>query len=476
MRGRLMSLVCAGALLTGAVAPPALAQDAQGPERASLTIYGQNLALVEETRTLNLTRGRSRQVFPGVSATIRPETVSLAGNGVSVVEQNFDYDLLTPSALMTSAVGEEIGLVRINPGTGAEETVRARVLSANQGVVLQIGDRIEVLRDDGVPTRVIFDRVPPSLLPRPTLTVTVDAERGGATPTTLTYLTTGLTWRADYVARFDEANGRLDLNGWVTVTNQTGTTFTDANTRVVAGDLNLADGGGYNRGYGQPYGQPQPNRGNGMMGGGDGALADYYVYPLPEPVTVANAQTKQVGFVSASGVRAVKRYLVQLAGPITMGEPVAAQVAVLFSNAGDTGLGRALPAGIVRVYMDDANGEARFVGEDRISHSPGGSELAITTGSAFDVTLQSRIVSETRAGRQCGNRWGTRYEMEYVLRNARPQAETVVVRQGGLGRETTVVTESIQSRMADSRTLTWTVSVPANGETRLTATYDTGWC
>src|SRR5690606_8819783 len=154
--------------------------------------------------------------------------------GLSVVEQNFDFDLLTPAALMTSAVGEEIELVRINPGTGAEETVRARVLAANQGVVLQIGDRIEVLRDDGVPTRVIFDEVPANLRPRPTLSVTLDVDGGGARDATLSYLTTGLTWKADYVARFDEAGGRLDLTGWITITNSSGATFSDADTRVVA--------------------------------------------------------------------------------------------------------------------------------------------------------------------------------------------------------------------------------------------------
>ena len=160
------------------VAGAALAQEPEGPERVALTIYNQNIALVEDVRTLNLPAGRTRQTFPGVSA--------------------------------------------------------ATVLAANQGVVLRIGDRVVVLRDDGVPTRVIFDEVPENLRPRPTLSVTLDAERAGPRETTLSYLTTGLQWKADYVARFDERAGRLDLTGWITVTNNSGSSFEQADTRVMA--------------------------------------------------------------------------------------------------------------------------------------------------------------------------------------------------------------------------------------------------
>ena len=328
------------------LAAPAMAQQVEegpgGPDRVSLTVYNQNIALVEDVRNLNVPAGRSRQEFPGVSASIRPETVGLSGRGLSVVEQNFDYVLLTPGKLMESAVGGDIGIVRTNPGSGAQTTERARVLAANQGVVLQIGNRIEVLRDDGVPTRVIFDRVPQNLRPRPTLSVTLDAEGAGRRETTLSYLTTGLAWKADYVARFDEKAGKLDLTGWVTITNNSGATFSNAQTRVVAGDVNLING---NNGYNPRYGQPQrQTRGNGAQTGGQGALADVYVYPLPEAVTVANNQTKQVGLIDAAGVPATKRYLNVIDGFYTAEEPVAAEVGVIFSN-GSGAAARALPAG-----------------------------------------------------------------------------------------------------------------------------------
>lgn len=457
------------------LAAPAMAQQVEegpgGPDRVSLTVYNQNIALVEDMRNLNVPAGRSRQEFPGVSASIRPETVGLSGRGLSVVEQNFDYDLLTPGKLMESAVGGDIGIVRTNPGSGAQVTERARVLAANQGVVLQIGDRIEVLRDDGVPTRVIFDRVPANLRPRPTLSVTLDAEGAGRRETTLSYLTTGLQWKADYVARFDEAAGKLDLTGWITITNNSGATFSNAQTRVVAGDVNLVNGNnGYNPRYGQP---PRPTRGNGTQSGGEGALADVYVYPLPEAVTVANNQTKQVGLLDAVGVPASKRYLYVANGFQTAEEPTAAEVGVIFAN-GSGNAARALPAGVMRVYVKDAAGEPRFIGEDQVDHSPAGSEIVVTTGDAFDVTVQPRVVSSVAAPKSSYYRWRTRYAMEYTVRNARSQPVTVEVRQRGLGRDTELSDQSINGDLRDANTVVWRVPVPANGETRLTATVTTG--
>src|SRR5579875_1183387 len=199
-------LACAQPSPRVAGAPPTTPPDSD----VSLTIYNSNLALVQDHRVVNLPAGRSRLELKDVSASIRPETATLDGPGVSVVEQNFDYDLLTPAKMMEKAVGHQVQIVRTNPGNGAQTTETATVLSANGGVVLKIGDRIEVLRDDGVPTRVIFDRVPETLRAQPTLSVLVQA-RGGPTPVDLSYLTTGLSWKADYVALFDEAKGAIDL-------------------------------------------------------------------------------------------------------------------------------------------------------------------------------------------------------------------------------------------------------------------------
>lgn len=464
------SLLAGAAMAVLAGASAAAAQQAQdgtgGPDSVSLTVYNQNIALVEDTRSLDIPAGRSRREFPGVSASIRPETVGLSGRGLSVVEQNFDYDLLTPDRLMQAAVGGEIGIVRTIPGTGAQQTERARVLAANEGVVLEVDGRIEVLRDDGVPTRVIFDEVPTNLRPRPTLSVTLDAEGAGRRDVTLNYLTTGLAWKADYVARYDETAGTLDLTGWVTINNQSGVTFTNARTRVVAGDVSVLNAP-YLPNEGA-YATPRP-RGNGTQAGGARGLADVYIYPLPEPVTVANNQVKQVGLLNVSGLTATKRYLFVTDELETVTTPIGAQAGVAFSNSGAGGEATPLPAGIVRVYVDDPSGEPRFIGENQITHTPAGSDIVISTGAAFDVTVQPRVVQEETVPRRRGVSPLTRYQMEYTVRNARSQPVVVEVRQTDIGGTIELSDQSIKGERR-GRAVQWLVPVPANGETRLTAT------
>ncbi len=455
------------AVLTLALAASGLAHAADN-QRLSLTIYNSNLALVQDVRDLNLVAGRQKLEFKDVSAMIRPETVALTARGVSIVEQNFDYDLLTPAKMMEKAVGQQVQIVRINPGSGQQVTETATVLSVNDGVVLRIGDHIEVLRDDGVPTRVIFDKVPDNLRARPTLSVTVDADAAGARPATLSYLTTGLSWKADYVALFDEKAGKLGLQGWVTLNNTSGTSFENADTQLVAGDINLADGEQEQQWRPQPRFRSNPQAG--AEGGARPQLADYYLYPLPGRTTVASNQTKQVGFLSAEGVAARKTYQYRAGWFSSLEDPVHADVAVDFSNSSGGGLGAALPAGIVRVYVRDVNGEPKFVGEDRIDHTPQGSELTVKTGEAFDVTVQPTLVAEDKVSKT-----RSRYSMSYLVRNARAQPVTVEIRQSGLWRDGKVLNESLKSRRIDAYTLGWNVPTPANGETTLTFQVETGW-
>ena len=277
---------------------PAPSESAQGD--VAVTIYNNNLALVQDTRQLDIGAGRSRREFPDVSAQIQPQTVTLTGAGIGIVEQNFDFDLLSPQALMQKAVGETVTLVRTNPANGQETRERARVLAANGGVVLQIGPRIEVLRDDGLPVRVIFDRVPENLRARPTLSVTVQSERAGRRPLTLTYLTPGLGWSADYVALFDEANGRMDVQGWITLTNNSGTPYNNADVLLVAGNV----GGGQMQTSGVRRGPAPPLRQAGTETSDRERLGDYYLYPLPARTTIANRQTKQVSFLNVAGTPA----------------------------------------------------------------------------------------------------------------------------------------------------------------------------
>lgn len=443
---------------------PSPSKTAQGD--VAVTIYNDGRALIQDRRQLNLPGGRSKQDFPDVSAQIRPETVTLTGAGIGIVEQNFDFDLLTPTALMQKAVGETVTIVRVNPATGVETRERARILAANGGVVMQIGERIEVLRDDGLPTRVIFDRVPAQLRARPTLSVTLETARGGSQPVTLNYLSNGLNWSADYVALFDEVNGQMDVQGWITLNNQSGTPYINARTLLVAGAVAGAAQPRYGR-----YAPPPPSGGMVQPGtetAGRERLGGFYLYPLPERTTIADKQTKQVSFLDIHGAPANRGYEFRNGWLGSSQQPLSASSVLRFSSSRVGGLGDALPAGTVRVYQRDARGNPQFVGEHAIGHTPMGSSVSLATGEAFDVKVRSTVEERTRVN---DSRWKTR--MRYTLTNAGPKPVTVDLVQDGLWGDVRITEESMKSERRDADQAVWHVVVPANGSAQVTATFDT---
>ncbi len=447
------------------IAAPLFAQgdvaSAQGD--VAVTIYQNGQSLVQDSRQMILPSGRSKQEFPDVSAQIRAETVTLTGPGIGIVEQNFDYDLLTPAKLMEKAVGQTVTLLRTNVATGVETRVRAKVLAANGGVVLQIGDSIEVLRDDGLPVRVIFDRVPPNLRASPTLSVTVES-KGGLTPTTLTYLTPGLGWTSDYVTLFDDAKQTIDVQGWVTLTNNTGTDYTNADVLLVAGNPNQ---GGNRRLYQTPY---SPSTGTideaGTASNNRERLGDYYLYPLGERTTIANAQQKQVSFLDVKSAPARNTYEFNN-GWLATNEAASASSVLKFSTSRSGGLGDQLPAGTMRVYMRDKRGDPQFIGESRIEATPMGSAMSIRTGEAFDVKIKTVVEERTRIS---SNRWKTR--MRYEITNARGNAVTVDLGQNGLWGDVRISEQSQEGKRVSADRIEWSVPVPANGKATVTATFD----
>jgi hypothetical protein len=436
-----------------------MAQNAQGD--VQVTIYNNGVSLVQDARTLTLPQGRSRQEFADVSAQIRPETVALSGLGVAIVEQNFDYDLLSPDKLMEKAVGQTITIVRTNPATGVETREQAHVLAANGGIVLQIGNRIEVLRDDGLPVRVVFDKVPDNLRARPTLSVTVEAAQAGSAPVRLSYLTPGLGWTSDYVALFDEKMGSIDVQGWVTLTNNTGTTFTNANTLLVAGNV-----GGSNNRF-SSLGDDAAIEQAGTETGRRERLGDFYLYPLAERTTIANAQQKQVSFLDVKAAAARKAYEFSNGWLGGNDVPRSVATAIKFSTSRAGGLGDQLPAGTIRVYMRDARGDPQFIGENRIPHTPMGSSMSIRTGEAFDVKVKVVVAERTRLS---NSRWRTR--MAYTVSNARDVPVTVDLAQDGLWGDVKITGQSLTGDRVSADRVEWKVPVAANSSTDLTATFD----
>ncbi len=468
MRG-VRSTVAAGLLAALPLTVPADTVADSADSRLSLTIYNSNLALVEHVRPLAVPAGLHRIEFAGVSAQIMAQTVTLDARELTILEQNFDYDLLTPAKLMEKAVGHEIVIVRTNPATGEETRERAEVLSTVGGVVLRIGERIEVLREDGLPARVIFEEVPPNLRARPTLSVLAEAAQPVDADITLAYLTRGFSWSADYVAVLDEP-ASVSLQGWITLNNTSGTSFENAHAQLVAGDVNVVQNEAQ---WWQRYGNVRTGsvrRSAGVEASQRQQLADYYVYPIDQVTTIANNQTKQVSFLTADGVSADRGYEQTFFVLQTYPEPVSAESRVRFSNSEAGGLGDQLPSGVVRVYARDARGQPQFIGEDHISHTSAGSELALKIGDAFDVTIRPVLVATRGAARG-----STEFDMTYQISNARTEPVTVTIRQDNLWRFNEMRAESIPGRRTHAYGYAWDVPVPANGETTLSFTVRQSW-
>ncbi len=483
------ALIAAGAAAQSA---PDGETTAQGD--VALTIYNNNLALVQDVRQIAIAQGKSRVEFPDVSARIQPQTLSFAAANTAIIEQNFDFDLLTPSKLMEKAVGQTVTLLRTNPATGAETREPATVLSVAGGTVLQIGDRIEVLRDDGLPVRVIFDRVPPNLRARPTLSVNLDSSRAGTRLVSLRYLTNGLGWSADYVALYNEVGGTIDMQGWVTLTNTTGTTFHMADTVLVAGSPNDGSNGG-----GRSFGDRGMTRA-GTEAASRERLGDFYLYPIQARTTVANAQTKQVSFLDVQGVPARKIYSADVFWQQNDENARNVESRIAFSTSRAQGLGDALPAGTVRFYQRDSQGTPQFIGEKGIAHTPMGSDLSLVTGEAFDVTVKSEVEKRetiTAAEWEKSARYRVvkdgvvvrdvtierpktyyRTTMRYTLTNAKPEAVAVQLTQTGLNRgwwsdDYRITAEDITGEQLNADRRRYTIPVAAEGERVIRVTYET---
>ncbi|NCP13499.1 MAG: DUF4139 domain-containing protein [Sphingomonadales bacterium] len=495
-------IAACGVSVAALMAVAAAAQTAQDGARSesaqgdvAVTIYN-NLALVQDVRQLAIAQGRARVEFPDVSAQIQPQTLSFAAADTTIIEQNFDYDLLTPSKLMEKAVGQSVTLLRTNPATGVETRERATVLSVAGGTVLRIGERIEVLRDDGLPVRVIFDRVPPNLRARPTLSVNLDSARAGTRPVALRYLTNGLGWSADYVALYNEASGTIDMQGWVTLTNNTGTTFHQADTVLVAGQPSTANTQNYGRRSVADRGLTRA----GTEAASRERLGDFYLYPIAARTTIANAQTKQVSFLDVQAVPARKIYGLAVGWQQNDEQPANVQSRIAFSTSRDQGLGDALPAGTVRFYQRDSEGTPQFIGEKGVGHTPMGSQLSLVTGDAFDITVQSEIEKrETITGAEWAK--SARYRvvengqvvqdvtverpetfyrttMRYTLTNAKNTPVDVELVQTGLSRswwadDYRITAEDIPGEQLNADRRKYVVPVPAEGERVIRVTYET---
>jgi hypothetical protein len=395
-----------------------------------VTVYNSDIALVRDVRELQLPRGSFDLKFMDVAATVNPTTVHFRSltepARVSVLEQNYEYDLLEPDKLLRKYVGRDVILVRRRQenGQAREDEVKARLLSYNNAPVWQIGNEIVTGMSAD---HIKFPELPANLYTHPTLIWTLDNSGAAHHRIEASYLAGKLSWSSDYVLTVARDDKAADLDGWVTLTNGSGTSFRNTKLQLVAGDLNRVR---------QVFNSAMDAAAKSELRPASAEMAqesfsDYHLYTLGRKTTINNNETKQVSMMSGSGVPVRKRYVVEgqafyYRNAQHPGSPIkdVVQVYYQFKNDERTGLGVPMPAGVIRVYQADSKGGTQFVGEDRINHTPKDEELNLKIGNAFDVTCERKQIDFEKIAPNV-------YEIEYeiTLRNHKASPVTVEVNE-----------------------------------------------
>jgi len=458
-----------GALSAVALVGQAGAQESRlgAEDRTALavTIYGNGLALVRDQRGAALTQGGNRLAFESVSRQMIPSSAVLrSGAGVRVAAISYDFDLLSPEALLRRSVGSEVEVVRTHPTTGEDTVETATLLGAEGGIVLRYRDRVEI----GMPGRLVFKHLPGDLHPLPSLVASVTSDAAGRRELELSYLTTGLSWQADYAVELDEAAGHLDIAGRAMLTNASGTDYREASLGLIAGQVNRVS---------QPAPRPQyramemaaamPADAASMPA--REAVGDLHLYRLERSVTIDDRQTKQFALLAAEGVPFMREYVSE-SGVNVFGRqrgeprPTHPKVVLRFDNAETNGPEIPLPAGIARVYTRDSTGATRFLGEDQLDNTPVGESVKLTPGEAFDITVKRRQTDFGRAGLPDGV-FESAYRLE--VKNAKNEETTVKLIEVIPG-DWKILEESASHETESAERLVWRLVVPAKGTAELT--------
>ena len=466
-------LACA-ALLLAAVPAQAeqdeVASTARDQKGLSLTIYNNDLALIKDRREITLPAGKSTLAFREVSGRIRPESALLCG-GLDILEQNFEYDLLTPESLLSKYVGREVSMIQRHPTTGEELPPRqALVLSAGpNGVVLKVGDRIET----GISGRLVYPDVPPNLRDRPTLTMSVLSEQPGAREVELSYLSNGLTWQADYVAELGSDESQLNLKGWVSLTNESGASYTNAQLQLVAGKVHVVED--MRQRTMEMALETRAMTAAPKQAMTEEAMFEYHLYTLERPTTILENQKKQVALLQADEVKSKKEFILRGSDYYyrgqadNLGERLDVGVELEVKNEKEHGLGMPIPAGVVRVYKKDSKGFLQFVGEDRIEHTPDKEIMRLRLGTAFDVTAEKKQTNFRKISGMGPYNYNYESSYQVTIKNAKDEAVQVKVLEPIPG-DWKIVSESAAHTKESAHSASWLIDVPAKGSNTLTYT------
>ena len=414
--------------LWGSSAQKEIRSDSGNQKSIHLTIYNSNRALVNETRKIMFPGGLTSLWFQDVAAKIMPQTVAIKGvSGASfrVLEQNYEYDLLSPSKLLEKYLQREVVLVKYISAmdTTREKRTQAKLLSTNNGTVWQIGDQIVI---NPPYSYLEFPEVPPNLFSKPTLVWLLETAAGEAT-IAASYLTTDISWLADYVFTLSEDDSQGDMIGWVTINNNSGARYKDAKLKLIAGDVHIAE-----------EVRAAPVRAKVFAEAAapqfeEKAFFEYHMYTLQRPATVNDRQQKQIELLHADNISVEKHFIVRgqpwyyrqrLSGPQTHKVEVAVQI----ENSRKNSMGMPLPKGTVRVYKRDADGSSQFIGEDIIDHTPKDEKFFLKLGNAFDVVAERRQIDYKVISRCV---YETAYEIKIRNHKTEPANIRVIEPVGG---------------------------------------------
>ena len=450
---------------TVGLTPPAGAEQSSlaDQRKVAVTVYNDDLGLVREVRHVKLEAGARELSFADVAAGIDPTSVSLrslsAPTQLSVLEQNYEYDLLTPQSLLNKYVGQ---VVEIHT---ADAVSKAELLSTNDGQVYRIGDKIYL----DPPGRVVLPKVPANLVARPTLVWGLQNDRAGEHKLDVSYLTRGMSWKANYVLVVDESAGKANLNGWVTLNNQSGATYTNAKLTLVAGDVNRV-----RERFAESMRAPMAMAKAADMANQfeEQGLFEYHSYALNRATTLKDRQTKQLSLMAAADVPTRRTYVFEGARtPIWLQNREKAtekiDVFLEFANDKASKLGMPLPKGTVRVYQADKAGQLQFVGEDAIDHTPKDERVKVKMGQAFDL-VGERVQTGYRV---LGDRTS---EATYriVLRNHKDEAVTITALER-MGGDWEITQKSQAFRKLDAQQVAFDVKVEPKKEAVVTYTVRT---
>ncbi len=430
----------------------------------SVTFYQQDLAQIRDRRSVILPAGEGLLLWPGLTAMVEPRSLFLHHHGkpddFRMLEQGYDARTLTRESLLQAYLGQSVHIYRTDPKTGEDRIEKARVLSVADGVLLDIAGRIESL--DQMPGRLVFPQLPKDAQLQPHYSAKFSAPKKGPQDLTLNYLTGGFRWSADYVAILDDDDPLMAMEGRISLENSSGADLDEAAITVIAGEVNRKEAM-------QPI---RPMTLNRMMAAdaavmlAPDAMADRYLYRLPHKISLADGESKQVGFVDLPQIKVLKSYLYRANDLTSLDRPVSADLELSFTNDDDAGAGVPLPAGVVRFYEDDEKAGLLFVGEDQIAVTPKGGRPSLSLGKAFDVTIKplrrSYEIIENSAARQV-----TEVGQSYHLRNQKKTAVDVTIEQAMPAQSWEVIKQSHEQIEATAQQARWRIAVPAGGDVTL---------